>query len=63
LLHGWRRFALQENSESEYVRDEKQRHYQSWEKESGAELSRQQSRVIGLVESAVERQLGKKRRL
>lgn len=42
---------MQKDSESEPVCDQKQRHYHGWKKVSGSQLPRQESSVIGLVES------------
>jgi hypothetical protein len=41
----------QKKPESESVRDQEQRHYQSRKEECGSQLPRQQSGVIGLLES------------
>ena len=44
----------QENPESESVRNQEQRHYQSRKEECGSQLPSQQPGVIGLVESVEE---------
>lgn len=41
FLHCGLRLMLEKNSENESVRNEKQRHYQSWKKECGSQLPRQ----------------------
>jgi hypothetical protein len=42
---------FEKNSESDYVRNQQQGHYHSGKEECGSQLPRQQSRMIGLVES------------
>jgi hypothetical protein len=54
FLHCGFTWMLQKNAESESVRNQQQRHYQSREEECGSQLPRQQSGVIGLVESVEE---------
>ena len=45
---------LQKNPEPKSVRNQQQRHYDSRKEECGSQLPRQQSGVIGLVESVEE---------
>ena len=51
FLHCGFRSMLQKNSESESVRNQQQRYYQSRKEECGSQLPRQEPGVIGLVES------------